>query len=119
MLGELFASGCILVTTSNRPPEDLYKGGLNRQSFLPAIEMLQRACVVQSMNDTMGGKSTDYRRLTSASDVKMFHAPLSEGTAREMEAAFMALSGGHNEDGKPVETHSKITLSLHSKINTR
>ena len=112
MLGELFASGCILVTTSNRPPEDLYKGGLNRQSFLPAIELLQRACIVQSMNDPVAGDSTDYRRMTSASDVKMFHEPLSDGTAREMDAAFMALSGGHSEEGNPVERDKVVDVMM-------
>lgn len=116
MLGELFASGCIFVATSNRPPEDLYKGGLNRQSFLPAIEILQRACVVQSMNDAVDGESTDYRRMTSASDVKMFHAPLSDGTQREMDAAFMALSGGYGEDGSPVETDKVVDVMMGRKL---
>ena len=112
MLGELFASGCIFVATSNRPPEDLYKGGLNRQSFLPAIELLQRACVVQSMNDATDGESTDYRRMTSASDVKMFHAPLSEGMEREMDAAFMALSGGHGENSGEVQADRVLEVMM-------
>ena len=49
MLSKLFAilweHGTVLVTTSNRPPVDLYKDGLNRQYFLPFIERLETQCI--------------------------------------------------------------------------
>ena len=51
---KLLASGVVIVTTSNRPPEDLYKTGLNRALFLPFIEMLRTRLQVvelQSPND--------------------------------------------------------------------
>ncbi|GLT97593.1 hypothetical protein SLE2022_151500 [Rubroshorea leprosula] len=57
----LFSNGVILVATSNRAPDNLYEGGLQRDLFLPFISTLKERCVVHEI-----GSSTDYRKLTSA-----------------------------------------------------
>lgn len=56
----LFARGCVIVATSNRPPEDLYEGGINRGYFLPFIDMLKVYCNVHYMTNKI-----DYRLLSS------------------------------------------------------
>ena len=56
LFGELIDAGVQVVTTSNRPPRDLYKDGLNRELFLPFIELIERRMLVVAVNGP-----TDYR----------------------------------------------------------
>ncbi|KAL9187059.1 hypothetical protein ACHAXT_010779 [Thalassiosira profunda] len=53
----LIENGTIIVATSNRPPRDLYKGGLQRDLFLPFIDLLEKKCNVVSMWES----DNDYR----------------------------------------------------------
>lgn len=84
---KLFAAGIVVVITSNRPPTDLYKDGLNRALFLPFIAMLEdRLQVVQLESPT------DYRqhRLQGA---KVYFHPARTATA-EIAAIWTDLTGG-------------------------
>eukprot|EP00878_Enallax_costatus_P014061 GHUV01014705.1.p1 GENE.GHUV01014705.1~~GHUV01014705.1.p1 ORF type:complete len:299 (+),score=52.41 GHUV01014705.1:2088-2984(+) len=58
LFGRLWDNGLVLVATSNRAPDALYEGGLQRQLFLPFIARLKEACVIHNMNSPV-----DYRRL--------------------------------------------------------
>ena len=58
----------VVVATSNRAPEELYKGGINRSLFLPFIDTLKQTFDIISMEDS----SVDYRRETQASGQSYF-----------------------------------------------
>jgi predicted ATPase len=57
----LFKEGIVLVATSNRPPLDLYKNGLQRDLFVPFIHLLATKADVVSFFPLLGEKPVDYR----------------------------------------------------------
>jgi cell division protein ZapE len=99
----LFRRGVTLVATSNIPPRDLYKDGLQRQRFLPAIDLIERHVDVVNVDGT-----TDYRlrQLKQAGTYLLSTAP---DTPQRLEALFNELahhgasSGGTLEiEGRPI-----------------
>ena len=85
LLEHLFAEGVVLVTTSNTPPRGLYKDGLQRARFEPAIDLIEAHCEVVHIES-----STDYRlRALTASPV--YRAPLDAGSDAWLDARWHAL----------------------------
>jgi len=78
----LMQAGTVIVTTSNRPPQDLYKDGLNRALFLPFIDLVEREMDVLSLNGP-----TDYR-LDRIGGLAMWHAPLGDAATQQVREAF-------------------------------
>lgn len=65
LLEVLMSHGVVMVATSNRHPDDLYKNGIQRQSFIPCIELLKSSLTVMDLDSP-----TDYRKTPRpASDV--------------------------------------------------
>ncbi|KAG5295339.1 ATPase [Histoplasma ohiense] len=58
LLESLMSHGVILVTTSNRHPDDLYKNGIQRESFMPCIALLKTSLTVLNLDS-----ATDYRKI--------------------------------------------------------
>lgn len=87
----LFEAGVVVVTTSNRVPDDLYKNGLNRQLFLPFIDLIKDKMRVHEMVSPK-----DYRqdRLTGS---RVYFTPLNAEVRAEMEEIWRDLTGGAAE----------------------
>ncbi|MGC1520018.1 MAG: cell division protein ZapE [Steroidobacteraceae bacterium] len=84
----LFRRGVTLVVTSNTAPQDLYKDGLQRERFLPAIALIQRHAQVVHLE---GG--TDYRLRQLEQAPTYFYSTLPD-TAARLRHRFAALAGG-------------------------
>ncbi|MGB0498027.1 MAG: cell division protein ZapE [Rubricella sp.] len=86
---KLFARGVVVVTTSNRHPDDLYKDGLNRQIFLPFIAMLKERMEVHHLESP-----TDHRLDRMRGREVWFAGP--DATDR-MDEVWQDLAGGPGE----------------------
>jgi cell division protein ZapE len=93
----LFARGVTLVATSNRHPDDLYRNGLNRQLFLPFIDLLKRRVEVVEV-----GGAHDYRldRLRAAGT---WFCPIDLDNERTFDALWRDMLGRDEEAGATLE----------------
>ena len=87
----LFAAGVTVITTSNRPPDDLYKDGLNRQIFLPFIDLLKDRMVVQEL-----AAATDYRQGRLAG-TETYFTPINAESRARITAVWDDISHGQSE----------------------
>uniref|UniRef100_A0A8W8JFW5 Lactation elevated protein 1 n=1 Tax=Magallana gigas TaxID=29159 RepID=A0A8W8JFW5_MAGGI len=89
---ELFNCGVVVVATSNRPPDDLYKNGLQRGNFVPFIGELKKNCDVVSLNT-----GVDYRMNTLPAEGKIYFLT-GDGKAEEkIDEIFQALIAEQEE----------------------
>lgn len=82
LLQALFSRGVSLVTTSNAEPDNLYKDGLQRSRFLPAIESIKQHTEVAFL-----GGDIDYR-LRVLENAEIYHTPLDETADASLKAYF-------------------------------
>ncbi|RIA97346.1 AFG1-like ATPase-domain-containing protein, partial [Glomus cerebriforme] len=89
LFDELFNRGVVVITTSNRHPDDLYKNGIQRKSFIPCIELIKQKCQIQTLNS---GK--DYRRLATETTRAYFY-PLNSQTSESINITFKMLTNNN------------------------
>lgn len=106
LLDQLFARGVCLVTTSNIPPQELYRDGLQRSSFLPAIALLERHCEIVRLDSAQ-----DYR-LRQLTHAATYLTPCGESAERSLAEHYRRLSQHHSEDQRPLVINDR-------KINVR
>jgi cell division protein ZapE len=100
----LFDAGVVVVTTSNRPPDDLYKDGLNRQLFLPFIKLVKARMVVHEM-----ASDTDYRQ-DKLSGAPVYFTPVDAAARARIEAIWHDLTGGEGGPLTLVVNKREVTI---------
>ena len=105
LLRAFFARGITLVTTSNLPPDDLYRDGLQRDRFLAAIRLLHEHTDVFNLD---GG--TDYR-LRALQQADTYFSPLGDAAEAGLERHLANRSGGHDvAAGSLAVNHREIPV---------
>ncbi|HHL43988.1 MAG TPA: cell division protein ZapE, partial [Hellea balneolensis] len=105
LFGALWDRGVVIVATSNRAPDDLYKDGLNRSLFLPFIEDLKRHLEIFSFDG-----HTDHRLRTLAKG-EVYFTPLSPKTNRQIEELWQNLIGPTTPASRKLSIQGR-TLTL-------
>lgn len=90
----LFERGSVIVATSNIAPRELYKDGLNRNLFLPSVDLMEAHMDVVELK-----ARTDYRMEKLAGE-ETFHVPADAQARAKLDAAFAALTG--RASGRPT-----------------
>ena len=101
LLERMFAEGITLVTTSNTAPENLYKDGLQRAGFLPAIDLLQQHCVVLRSDG-----QEDYR-LRALTRSPVYRTPLDGESDAWLASRWRELTGGEDAHAGNIEIDSR------------
>jgi cell division protein ZapE len=96
LFSHLLSGGVTVITTSNRPPRDLYKDGLNRELFLPFIDLVEKELEVLPLNGP-----TDYR-LERLAGMPTWYVPNGPEATRALSEAFFRLTD------YPVENRAKV-----------
>ena len=107
LLEHLFAEGVVLVTTSNTVPANLYKDGLQRARFLPAIALIEQHCLVMEI-----ASSTDYR-LRELTRSPVYRVPADDAADAWLADRWQTLThapmkaGDFMVDGRPIRARAR------------
>ena len=104
LMEELFARGVTLVATSNIVPDGLYKDGLQRARFLPAIDLLNKHTLVVNVD---GG--VDYR-LRALEQAELYHYPLDAAADESLMCSFKSLVP------KGAEIHAQQEIEVEGRM---
>ncbi|RMZ76677.1 hypothetical protein DV738_g4833, partial [Chaetothyriales sp. CBS 135597] len=96
LIASLMSHGVVLVTTSNRHPDELYKNGIQRQSFIPCINLLKSSLRVINLDS-----ETDYRKLPRPPS-GVYHHPLDAAAKAHADKWFNFLGDPKRDPPHPA-----------------
>lgn len=101
LLDGLFSRGVTLIATSNIPPDDLYKGGLQRARFLPAIGLIKTHAEILRVD-----AGIDYR-LRVLERAEIYHSPLDAGADASLDRWFSDIAPDDGTADQPIEINGR------------
>ncbi len=104
----LFQRGITLVATSNIEPAGLYKDGLHRNRFLPAISELEKHCTVMNIDSGI-----DYR-LRVLKQAQLYVHPLTEDNAHWLATYFAGLANNQQHNDNPIVINNR-EIAIHAR----
>lgn len=112
LMKALFARGITLVATSNIVPDDLYRNGLQRARFLPAIDAIKEHCDIMNVD-----AGVDYR-LRTLTQAHLWLSPLNDETQSQMDKLWQALAGAKRENAPELEINHRPLRTLGAENQT-
>jgi cell division protein ZapE len=113
LLQRLFERGVMLVTTSNVPPQDLYRNGLQRARFLPSIALLEQHCQIVEL-----GGEQDYR-LRQLQQMPLYLFPDSVANREQLRKRFFNMAAGGVRESTALQLNGRVLNTLycaHSQV---
>ena len=101
LFSELFSRGVTLVATSNIPPGELYKNGLQRERFLPVIKLLKEHSEIFEL-----ASDCDYR-LRLLQQAEIFHTPLDAQATANMRRYFSQISPDEGAENAVLDVNRR------------
>jgi cell division protein ZapE len=107
LMEELFGHGIVLVATSNIIPDDLYRNGLQRSRFLPAIELINQNTRIVNVDSGI-----DYR-LRTLEQAEIYHFPLDKNALDNLHLYFKQLAPEAGTTNEDIEIEGRMIPTMH------